>query len=164
MKSLNKKINNEIIFSISKYLVEKYDIKQSTKLQKILYFLYLDYLKQYGKKLFEDEFEAWVYGPVVRKIFNHMKDNGCIFSLIEEWNTYELTEIKELDDEGIKNFIDEDIKKYLSLSSIELVEKSHNTLPWKETRGELEYDEPSDKVISFELIKKFVKSEKFNKI
>jgi hypothetical protein len=58
-----------------------------------------------------------------------MKNNSCIFSLIEEYNKYELTEIKELDDKSIKNFIDEDIKKYLSLLPIELVEKSYYSLP-----------------------------------
>lgn len=71
---------NDELFSITKYLIEEYKIMFSVKLQKVLYFLYLKYLKETGEKLFKDEFEAWVYGPVIPKIFNHIRENGFNFT------------------------------------------------------------------------------------
>ncbi|WP_426605644.1 Panacea domain-containing protein [Spiroplasma endosymbiont of Glossina fuscipes fuscipes] len=113
MNKVKYKINNDIIFSITKYLVEKYNIKEPVKLQKILYFLYLDYLKQYDEKLFDDEFEAWIYGPVIRKIFNHIRYNGYNFIEIESYTDkyLEIEKIQYLTDEKVKNFINENIKK-----------------------------------------------------
>jgi|GEM_PF-719683 len=46
------------LFSITNYLIQKHKITEPVKLQKILYFLYLEYLKENNNKLFEEEFEA----------------------------------------------------------------------------------------------------------
>ena len=37
------------------------------KLQKILYFAQAEHLKKYNQKLFNQDIEAWQYGPVVRE-------------------------------------------------------------------------------------------------
>ena len=39
------------------------------KLQKMVYFLYAEYLNRTGKTLFSDRFEAWKYGPVIRSLY-----------------------------------------------------------------------------------------------
>ncbi len=46
------------------------------KLQKILYFLWIDYYKLTGKKLFEDRIEAWKYGPVIVTVYR--KYRSCV--------------------------------------------------------------------------------------
>lgn len=43
---MEKKEIDDNLLSITKYLVEKHRIKLSVKIQKILYFLFLDYLKE----------------------------------------------------------------------------------------------------------------------
>lgn len=40
------------------------------QLQKILYFVQLEYCKQAGSLLFADEFEAWQYGPVLPDVYD----------------------------------------------------------------------------------------------
>ena len=47
------------------------------KLQKLLYFLYKDYLIKTNNSLFSDRFEAWKYGPalsIIHDTFGHYKD------------------------------------------------------------------------------------------
>ncbi|WP_458258308.1 Panacea domain-containing protein [Spiroplasma endosymbiont of Dactylopius coccus] len=147
-----KEIKNNLL-SITKYLVEKYKIIQPVKLQKILYFLYLDYLKENNEKLFDEEFEA-IYGPVVTKVFYHIKYHGFNFE-IEEDDT--LFEICSLNNDKIKKFIDKKIDKYLNKSTFDLVEIAHNTKPWQNARKYLKDNEISNNNINFNDMKDFSK-------
>lgn len=44
------------------------------KLQKLVYILYKEYLKETGYKLFSEKFEAWKYGPVLPNLYNEFKN------------------------------------------------------------------------------------------
>jgi uncharacterized phage-associated protein len=46
------------------------------KLQKMLYFLYRDYLKETDIPLFAERFSAWKYGPVLESVYYTFKDYG----------------------------------------------------------------------------------------
>lgn len=46
------------------------------KLQKLIYFIYHDYLCQTGMPLFNERFETWRYGPVVPSVYNKFKKYG----------------------------------------------------------------------------------------
>lgn len=48
--------------------VEQIDITP-LKLQKLVYFLYKDYLKRAQEPLFTERFETWKYGPVIPSIY-----------------------------------------------------------------------------------------------
>ncbi len=39
------------------------------KPQKMLYFLWIDYYRKTGRRLFNDEMQAWTYGPVVQAVY-----------------------------------------------------------------------------------------------
>lgn len=39
------------------------------KLQKLLYFVYKDYLQRTGNQLFTERFETWQYGPVLSSVY-----------------------------------------------------------------------------------------------
>lgn len=52
------------------------DLITNLRLQKLLYFAQGWYLARYGKPLFEDEIEAWSYGPVVPSVYNTYKQYG----------------------------------------------------------------------------------------
>ena len=59
---------------ISKYIVE-YAYKKASpvsnlQLQKILYFLWVDFYKELKEYIFNDPFEAWALGPVVRNVYH----------------------------------------------------------------------------------------------
>lgn len=68
------------------------------KLQKLLYFLYRDYLQKTKKPLFSERFEAWKYGPVISSVyaeFSHYKDKPIKeFYKDSEGHSYKLNEEK----------------------------------------------------------------------
>lgn len=43
------------------------------KLQKLTYIVYKEYLKKTGNALFNERFEVWKYGPVLRSIYDAFK-------------------------------------------------------------------------------------------
>lgn len=47
------------------------------KLQKMIYFVYRDYLRIAKKALFNERFETWKYGPVVRSVYDQYKKYGA---------------------------------------------------------------------------------------
>lgn len=47
------------------------------KLQKLLYFIYRDYLQTYKVPLFSENFLAWRYGPVLRSAYDEFKSFGA---------------------------------------------------------------------------------------
>ena len=93
------------------------------KLQKMLYFAQAAHLSMYGKPLFEDEIEAWKFGPVVRSVYDQYKANGN--SPIAE-----CVGIKLEDD--LESFLESVWSIYGKYSASELVQITHNHLPWKE--------------------------------
>lgn len=46
------------------------------KLQKLIYFLYKEYLKETGIELFGERFETWKYGPVVPSVYYEFASFG----------------------------------------------------------------------------------------
>lgn len=46
------------------------------KLQKLLFFFYCEYIKQYDAPPFDEKFLAWDYGPVVREVYDKYKIYG----------------------------------------------------------------------------------------
>lgn len=47
------------------------------KLQKILYFVYRDVYQNTKTKLFDEPFQTWKYGPVVRSVYDEFQAFGC---------------------------------------------------------------------------------------
>lgn len=58
---------------IADYVICYYEnsggLVSNLKLQKILYFLQAEYLVVKGKRLFEDEIEAWGCGPIIPSVY-----------------------------------------------------------------------------------------------
>lgn len=113
--------------TIAKYIINKcVEIGRpvsNLKLQKILYYVQGEYMKyNNGRTLFEDDIEAWQYGPVVPEVYYNY--NGFASSNIILTSEVDLP----LD---IKNIIDPVIKDKSRFNAWTLVEQTHSELPWK---------------------------------
>lgn len=117
---------------------EKYGIDISPlKLQKILFFLFGEWgafvqkaddendgkeLTKYSKYLFNEEIEAWVYGPVVSEVY-------------KKFNNEMLDEDEFLGEDAQKRYVGQFIKdlanELFELSDFRLVEISHEMECWK---------------------------------
>lgn len=114
------------------------------KLQKLLYFAQGYSYAFNDEKLFEDDMEAWVHGPVVPSVYHTYK--AFVFSPIDI--DYKLDDFSEkiLD---VLNYVKNNFSKY---DSKYLEEITHNQEPWLSARNGLDPDERSVKTISKESI------------
>ncbi len=97
------------------------------KLQKLLYFLYRDYLKKTKVSLFSERFEAWKYGPVIASVyneFNHYEDNPIKeFYKDNNGKAYKLSESRNLDFGEILHSVWDKYKYYNGIELSKLTQK-----------------------------------------
>lgn len=116
------------VIQFSEKIVEcAYEIQlpiSNLQLQKILYYLQGNYMKEFGKKAFSDLIECWEYGPVVQRAWKMFSYYGR--EPIKNFGA----NLKISDKE--KNLIIDILKKNLTINIWDLVEKTHNEIPWKQ--------------------------------
>lgn len=108
------------------------------KLQKLLYYSQLWFFIKNDKMLFNDRIQAWIYGPVVYDVwakFKFMKRS----SIIPDHRAVSL----DIDDLTL-NHLNDVWKSYGHLNGSDLVDLTHNDLPWKNSRKGLLSNQPSD--------------------
>lgn len=118
-----------------KYYEEKHKEISPIKLQKSLYFLFAywggtvrkskkypdaveEHYNNFSEYLFDDDIEAWVYGPVVPVVY-HAEN-------LEQYYDENLFEGKE----KLKEFIDDLLKELFETGDFTLVDVSHNDTAW----------------------------------
>jgi uncharacterized phage-associated protein len=100
------------------------------ELQKVMYFALGSYIKENGindfvKNLYNEPFEAWPYGPVIRSVYFEHKINGrSKINYNPEYNSN-------------LSVLDSFIKQYLGRPIRELVNKSHEHKLWKENISQI---------------------------
>lgn len=116
------------------------------KLQKVLYFLWIDYYTETKQRLFNDPFKAWAYGPVVISVYNRYSAYGSlpIRPVFPNSAFFGNSQFE-------KDLVDRIIKEYFKQPASFLVNKSHRpngawdciynkTLHGKEGRSEIPFD------------------------
>lgn len=63
---------------IINYCYENLNGISNLKLQKILYFIQIQFLKEYNEVCFSDNIEAWNFGPVILKAYNEYSRFGAL--------------------------------------------------------------------------------------
>jgi uncharacterized phage-associated protein len=120
------------------------------KLQKLCYYVQAIYMATHkGEPLFEEDFQAWTYGPVITALYQEYKDYGWR-SIQEE---FELPEIEPEKLESIKQIVE----AYGGYDGAALVTMTHREYPWLEARKGLSETEGSNALISKDSMKSFFK-------
>ena len=109
------------------------------RLQKILYFIQVDFLTNLGKPCFDEDIEAWNFGPVIPEVYHEFKCYGnskipLVRRYIEnETNIWDSQiryfDYKKLDKEDRRR-IEDIIRQCERYTTSELVEITHNQTPW----------------------------------
>ena len=146
MENADKKTvfdKTEKLVQYIRYLYAKQNNNQEItpiKLQKSLYFLfaiwggmvvksrnnekYVDFdLSKYSKYLFKDQFEAWVYGPVIPSVYKNHKDSKTV--------TKEYDEGIFKGDQFLKETISAILSDIFEIADFKLVSISHEDECWK---------------------------------
>ena len=69
----NRRIELAVANSILKRAFEENCEITPLKLQKLMYFTYKEYLQKTGTALFDERFEVWKLGPVVKSVYNEFR-------------------------------------------------------------------------------------------
>jgi uncharacterized phage-associated protein len=114
-------------------------------LQKVLYFAQCWSLAEHDSPLFDDEIEAWKFGPVVRVVWKAYSGkrpivpDGVFFD--------ELSEAQ-------KAVLDAVWLAYRDHSAVQLSKLTHQQEPWRVARRGVSEDQPSRSTLSRALMKK----------
>lgn len=120
------------------------DFISNLKLQKLLYYAQGSYLALKDVPLFDEEIEAWTYGPVVPEIYQTYKGYGS-YGI----DTSEMTMDLDLINEDDKKILEEVYDVFGQYSASKLVKMTHEETPWRITQKNC--------VIEKEIIKKYFK-------
>ena len=111
------------------------------KLQKLLYYAQVWFFVKHNNRLFSSDIKAWKYGPVVPDIWQLFKFIRRTDRIPPKKLDYYITPHE------LTNHLQEVCDAYSHLSGSQLVDLTHNELPWKLSRIGLLSDQPSNKPV-----------------
>lgn len=121
---------------LSNYILKHYGPMSHLKLQKLLFYCDAYHLAYFDQELIEDCFEAWVHGPVSRKVYDSLKDKSLLYAEL----SYSHSITEDIDGEFAKltqdqrNLIISVLTDLSTWTGLELEKAAHNERPWLEAR------------------------------
>ena len=103
------------------------ELMTNMKLQKMLYYQQGFHLAYFGTPLFDEDIEAWMYGPVIPVIYEEYKSYGRNGIEPNRELAFSFEQKKEL------ALFNEVCKVYGAYSAIGLMNMTHEEMPWKST-------------------------------
>ncbi|MEI7924488.1 MAG: type II toxin-antitoxin system antitoxin SocA domain-containing protein [Planctomycetota bacterium] len=104
------------------------------KLQKLVYYAQAWSLAIREQSLFDDKFQAWVHGPVSRKLYDRFAESKSLYSSVSESDLqagFTSDRISPID----RAHIDAVMEVYAPLSGSQLEEMTHQEEPWQAARN-----------------------------
>ncbi|MCD4809577.1 MAG: DUF4065 domain-containing protein [Methanosarcinales archaeon] len=142
--------NIKTIYDLANWFSSKSDMSHK-KLQKLCYYAVAWHYALYDSQLVEnDEFEAWIHGPVSPSLWHEYKD--YVWKPLPRYGG-ELTFDDETDE-----FLQIIYNTYGNFSGHQLEVFTHGEKPWKEARKGLNDCTASNIPISTEIMKKYYRS------
>ena len=144
---------------LSNYILKHYGPMSHLKLQKLLYYCDAYCLAYFGEELITDEFEAWVHGPVSRKVFNELKGQAVLYTDV----AYSETPGMDVDMEfekltfAQKELITDVLNQLSPWTGLELERATHSERPWQLARIGYDAAQHCHEIISKEEVAKFYK-------
>lgn len=144
------------------YLNSKGDLISNKKLQKLLFYVEAWSLV-YLKSIIDEDFEAWVYGPVIPDVYREYKTFSYNPISLKYTNSNAVKEMEKISNMiGLKKnqrrLIDEVLNQYSSLSALQLENLTHSENPWIEARRGCSPIQNSNAIIDKKTMKKYYSS------
>lgn len=144
---------------LSNYILNHYGPMSHLKLQKLLYYCDAYHLAYFDEELVEDKFEAWVHGPVSKKVFDSLRDKSLLYAdLCYAGKGEEDAAFDSLSSEQ-KNLITEVLVMLKSWTGLELEQATHEELPWLRARAGYDASSPCHVEISKEEMRVYHKKD-----
>lgn len=121
------------------------------RLQKLVFYAQAWHLANFTESLFNEDFEAWVHGPVIPELYRTYRP----FSYKPISKELVATEVRSRFDDTKTTFLNEVADLYMTYTAYELEKMSHNENPWIVAREDLAPEEVCSTVINKESIKEY---------
>lgn len=158
IKIMQTKVLDSIL--LAKYIINKLIDKglsiSHLKLQKLIYFINAWHLAYFDRPLIKDDFQAWVHGPVSKKVWNHFKREAVLNDKLTQQEYTDCFECGMTADQ--RDLIDDVIEEYSGDSAYRLEKITHAEPMWITARGDLPYYEHCYEKMDMEAIKKHYRS------
>lgn len=126
------------------------------KLQKLIYYAQAWHVTlNSGKKMFDEDIEAWVHGPVVRSIYGKYRCYG--YNFISEEIKQPPKSLNQKEHNGKRNTLDLVWNLYNDLDAKTLEKMTHSEEPWQKTREDIPSHQASNRVISTQSMQDYYK-------
>jgi uncharacterized phage-associated protein len=125
------------------------------KLQKLVYYAQAWNLALLNRSLIEEDFQAWVHGPVIPQLYNEYRQFGWKPIIREDLEEGALVRIKNEFSPDVMKVLTDVEYEYFGLEAYQLEKLTHNEDPWLLTRTGLAEDEPSERIITKQSIKDY---------
>ena len=163
MKTIKIKQELKTIDSIKliEYLLAKLGTTSHLKLQKLLYYIEAWHLVFFEQSIIDDNFEAWVHGPVSTKVWHRLKNHSKLYDglyLKEHLIDSTIQEVESYLAKDQIEFISDLLKEYGNKTSYYLENLVHSELPWLEARKGYKTDDKCTEVISKKIMKDYYQS------
>lgn len=118
---------------LAKYIIcrmaQKGERISHLKLQKLLYYVQAWHIVYAEQPIFEEDFEAWLHGPVLRNVWNHYRTYSTMFDSLPCEENFDV----KLTDEQCE-IIDDVLDEYGEKTGYYLECLTHVEKPWQEAR------------------------------
>lgn len=149
---------DSVVFS--NYILKHYGPMSHLKLQKLLFYCDAYCLAYFGQELVEDVFEAWVHGPVSRKVYDSLKDKSVLYSDLAYSDTgVDVDAAFAALSLAQKELITGTLDLLAAWTGLELEASTHRELPWREARGGIDDGAKCHNPISKEITMEFYRKE-----
>lgn len=119
---------------LAEYILMRLGRMSHLKLQKLIYYIQAYHLAYFERPIVEDSFEAWVHGPVSRKLFSTLRDQSLLHSEIG----YEPVDGTTAPDEQVKalvtdeqfDLLNEVLGEFGTWTGPQLENLTHSEDPW----------------------------------
>ena len=123
---------------LSEYILQNFGDMSHLKLQKLLYYVQAYHLAYFKIPLIDDDFEAWVHGPVSRKVFDLLKDKSLLYvDLKYRAEGDDLSPTVQIQSGLTKeqlDWVNYVLGEFSTLSGPELESLTHSEAPWIDAR------------------------------
>lgn len=134
---------------------ETQNLISNLKLQKMVYYAQAWSLTILDRPLFDEDFQAWVHGPVLPALYAQYRHFTWKPIQREDLGEGALARCMNQFDEFTQQLLVDVAKEYFGLEPYHLERLTHSEEPWQKARNGLPDDEPSTAVISKEEMKRY---------
>jgi uncharacterized phage-associated protein len=143
---------------LAKYVIAKLGQVDHLKLQKLLYYIQSWHLVMFDKPLFDEDFKAWVHGPVLPSVWTELKDHSTLNTKVRIKASLAAAIKAGVEKKLLKEqleLINDVLAEYGPKSGYHLECLTHSEQPWQEAREGLAPDEKGSRRINKKIMRAF---------